>query len=214
MTRLVLVRHGETVWHAENRYAGVSDIELTQRGLAQAGQLARWAGTAELSEVWTSTLTRAQLTARACAEAIGTDLRVDARLRELDFGRGEGLTTAEMNERFPEALEAFRADPVSDHLPGGEDPTHAAERFVACLDDITRLHPDGRVLVVAHTTAIRLALCKLIGVPMSEYRRLFPMLRNCALTELRLHNGQCSVLEFNTPVEHVAVLHTQPGGPL
>jgi broad specificity phosphatase PhoE len=211
MTRLVLVRHGETVWHAENRYAGVSDIELTERGWTQAGQLARWAGAAELAAVWTSTLTRAQLTASACAEAVGVELRVDARLRELDFGHGEGLTAAEMNQRFPEALEAFRVNPVSDHLPGGEDPTRAAERFVGCLHDIVGRHPVGRVLVVAHTTAIRLALCKLIGVPMSEYRRVFPMLRNCALTEIELRDGQCSMLEFNTPVEHLAALHTHPG---
>jgi broad specificity phosphatase PhoE len=57
------------------------------------------------------------------------------------------------------------------------------------------------VLVVAHTTAIRLALCRLIGVPLSEYRRLFPFVRNCGLTELRLEDGQTSVLEFNTPIE-------------
>lgn len=201
MTYLVLVRHGETVWHAENRYAGVSDIALTTRGLEQAAQLAAWARTARLSAVWASTLSRAQLTAAACAEVTGTPLRIDERLRELDFGAGEGLTSAEMRDRFPDALDAFRADPVADHLPDGEDPVKAADRFTACLYDIVDQHPDGRVLVVAHTTAIRLALCRLIGVPLSEYRRLFPFVRNCGLTELRLEDGQTSVLEFNTPIE-------------
>lgn len=197
MTRLVLVRHGESVWHAENRYAGVSDIALTPRGVEQAHQLAAWARTAELSAVWASTLSRSQLTARACAEAVGMEMRIDERLRELDFGDAEGMTVGEMQERFPEALEAFRADPVSDHLPRGEDPVKAAHRFVECLQDIAREHPDGRVLVVAHTTAIRLALCRLIGVPLREYRRTFPFLRNCALTEIRLMDGQAAVLEYN-----------------
>ena len=147
--------------------------------------------------MWSSPLRRARRTAEACAA--GLSLEVDARLRELDFGDGEGLTSAEMTERFPDARAAFLADPVTHHLPGGEDPVAAAQRFTECLQEITEKHPDGRVLVVAHSSAIRLALCRLIGVPLTEYRRLFPALRNCALTELRLRAGRAALLQFNTP---------------
>jgi broad specificity phosphatase PhoE len=213
MTQLVLVRHGETEWHAENRYAGVSDISLTARGLEQAQQLAAWARTAGLAAVWTSTLTRAQLTATACADAIGAPLQVDGRLRELDFGYGEGLTSAEMHERFPEALQAFHADPITGHLPGGEDPTDAVRRFTGCLYDLADRHPDDRILVVAHTTAIRLALCELIGLPLRHYRRIFPSLRNCGLTEIRLTGGpdrEVALLEFNTSIERITAVQETP----
>lgn len=201
MTRLVLVRHGETVWHGENRYAGTTDVALTDRGWDQARQLADWARTAGLAAVWASTLSRATLTASLCAEAGGTELRIDPRLRELDFGDAEGLTSAEMTQRFPEALDAFRSDPVARHLPGGEHPADAAQRFTQCLHDIAADQPDGRVLVVAHTTAIRLTLCKILGIPLREYRRLFPFVRNCSLTEIELRDGQFSVIEFNTPLD-------------
>ncbi|GAA4520626.1 histidine phosphatase family protein [Nonomuraea sp. C10] len=199
---LVLVRHGETVWHAENRYAGISDVELTPRGHEQARQLAGWAAGAGLSAVWASTLSRAQITAGASAEAAGVRLRVDERLRELDFGQAEGLTAREMRERFPEARAAFEADPGANPLPGGEDPAAAADRFTAALRDIAAADPDGRVLVVAHTTAIRIALCRLVGVPLGEYRRLFPRLDNCALTELRLRDDapRAAILQYNTPI--------------
>ncbi|MET9069776.1 histidine phosphatase family protein [Streptosporangium sandarakinum] len=200
MTRLVLARHGETVWHAENRYAGVTDVELTPRGHEQAERLAAWSAAAGLAAVWTSTLSRARITAEASARAAGVEPRVDARLCELDFGRGEGLTSAEMHERFPEARAAFEADPAAHPLPGGEDPGRAAARFTAALGDIAAAHPGGRVLVVAHTTAIRLALCGLIGVPLGSYRRLFPRLDNCAVTELRLDGGQVAILQFNSPI--------------
>ena len=203
MTALVLVRHGQTVWHQDNRYAGSSDVALTAEGVEQAEQLAAWSRTAGLAEVWSSTLTRAKLTAQACADASGVPLVVDARLRELDFGAAEGMTASDMQSRFPQALQAFRDDPVLDHLPDGEDPVLAAERFTACLADVCRAHPDGRVLVVAHTTVIRLALCSLIGVPLKEYRRLFPAVRNCALTELLHVDGRTAVLEFNTPVQRL-----------
>ncbi|MEU4574556.1 histidine phosphatase family protein [Nonomuraea sp. ATR24] len=200
MTDLVLVRHGETVWHAENRYAGVSDVELTPRGHEQAERLARWARTAGLDAVWASDLSRARITAAGSAEAAAVALRVDERLRELDFGKGEGLTAEEMRERFPGARAAFEADPGANPLPGGERPGDAADRFTAALRDIAADRPGGRVLVVAHTTAIRIALCRLIGVPLGEYRRLFPRLDNCALTELRLRGEQVAILKYNSPI--------------
>lgn len=200
MTDLVLVRHGETVWHGENRYAGTSDVELTPRGHDQAAQLAGWAAGAGLGAVWASTLSRARITAEAAAAKAGLPVRTDARLRELDFGQGEGLTSAEMKARFPQARAAFEADPAEHPLPGGENPHEAATRFVTVLNEISVQHPEARVLVVAHTTAIRLALCHLIGVPLGEYRRLFPRLDNCALTELRLGHGQVAILQYNSPI--------------
>ena len=200
MTRLLLVRHGETVWHSENRYAGSSDIELTRRGRGQAEALAEWAASAGLSAVWSSPLDRARRTAAPCAAAADVPHTVDERLRELDFGAAEGLTAPDMEKVLPEALVAFRHDPVAHHLPGGEDPVDAARRFTACLDAICQAHPDGRVLVVAHTTAIRLALCQLLGLPLFNYRRIFPSIRNCGLTEIRCSDGNVSLLQFNAPL--------------
>ena len=97
MGNLVLVRHGQTVWHAENRYAGRSDVALTPRGVEQAAQLAVWAQTAGLAAVWSSTLSRARITAQACSEAAGLPLVVagpakdEALARELER-RGARVT--------------------------------------------------------------------------------------------------------------------------
>ncbi|MGD0862301.1 MAG: histidine phosphatase family protein [Candidatus Limnocylindrales bacterium] len=201
MTDLVLVRHGEMMWHGENRYAGVSEVELSPRGLRQAAQLATWASSAGLCAVWSSPLGRALGTATPCADLAGLRLQVDARLRELDFGAGEGRTPEEMRERFPAAFAAFCIDPVADHLPGGEDPVAAVERVVTCLHDIADVHPQGRVLVVSHSTVIRLALCQLLGAPLRDYRQLFPTVRNCALTEIRMTGRRPALLRFNVPLE-------------
>jgi probable phosphoglycerate mutase len=201
VTRFFLVRHAETDWHAENRYAGVSDVDLTARGLDQAQRLGVWAGAAGLVGIWTSDLSRARRTAAACAEATDAPLAVDVRLRELDFGAAEGLTRREIEQRFPGVAESFARDPVGHHLPGGEDPVQAARRFVECLREITTRHPDGPVLVVSHSTVLRLALCSLIGVPLSEYRRLFPSVGNCALTQIRLQRDEVALLQFNAPID-------------
>jgi broad specificity phosphatase PhoE len=199
--RVVLVRHGETVWHADNRFAGSSDVVLTPRGHRQAELLAAWAAGAGLSALWCSPLARARDTAAAVARATGLELHVDPRLRELDFGRAEGHTPAEMERLWPDRVAAWRADPVAGHLPGGEDPRAAADRGVACLHDLAVAQPGGRVLAVAHNTLLRLVLCRLLGLPLRDYRRRFPSMRNCALTELRLDGEVVSLLQFNVPVD-------------
>lgn len=198
--RVVLARHGESVWHADNRYAGVSDIELTQRGHDQADALAGWAATAGLDGVWSSPQRRARDTAEPAAKVNGLPVEVDARLRELDFGVAEGLTRSEMSSRFPEDLDAFRVDPVTHHFPGGEHPRGAAERYLDVLGELRQRHPEGKVLVVAHSTAIRLALCALLGMPLNRYRTVFPLLVNCALTEVVLDRDVAAILSLNVPV--------------
>lgn len=199
MTDIVLARHGETIWHADNRYAGSSDVPLTDRGVAQAHRLAAWAPSADLAGVWASDLSRARHTAEVSSGACGLPLRIDARLREVDFGRAEGLAPDQIEEAMPGAMGAFERDPVGHHLPGGEDPAAAAVRGIACLEHIEAAHPDQRVLVVAHGTLMRLMLCSLLGMTLSDYRRLLPVVRNGELCEIRLHGGRAALLSWNAP---------------
>lgn len=200
MSRLVLVRHAESTSQLEHRYTGSSDVGLTSRGREQAELLGRWAKPAGLDGVWSSPLQRALDTARPASEGTGLKLRVDPRLRELDFGAAEGRTLEELERGFKQQVDAFRSAPVDHHLPDGEDPRDAARRGLECLEEIDRIHYDGRVLVVLHNTLLRLALCHILGIPLNEYRRLFPVVRNCALTEVRLRGGRASLLQFNAPI--------------
>jgi len=189
------------VWHAENRYTGASDIALTPRGREQAETLATWAATAGLAACWSSNLSRAVETLAPAAAAAGLKPRRDDRLREIEFGEGEGLTGEEMRERFPERRAAFEIDPAGSHLPGGEDPVDAVERASDCLDEIAADHTEGRILVVWHSTLMRLVLCDWLGIPLSEYRRKFPSVRNVGITEIRVNEGHRSLLQYNTPIE-------------
>lgn len=201
MTYVTLTRHGETEWHAENRYAGSSDVAMTDKGRAQAWLLGQWAARAGLDAIYSSDLSRARETAQPAVDATGLPLRIDTRLRELDFGAGEGLTIAEMGERFPDALTAFREDPAASPLPDGERPAAAATRGLAALREMCTAFPHGRVLVVGHGTLLRLMLCELFGLPLGDYRRIFPVVRNCGLTELAFRDGTASLLQYNAPTE-------------
>lgn len=201
MTILHLVRHGETAWHEGNRYAGSTDVPLDERGAAQALELAAWARGAGLTALVSSDQVRARDTAARVAETTGLELRVDHRLRERAFGVAEGRSPEEQAALDPAARAAFDAAPSSSPMAGGEPGEDVARRAVAGLDDVvSAAGPDGVALVVAHGTLIRLALCAYLGLDLDAYRRVFPVVRNGALTTLRFDAGQVGLVAFNAPV--------------
>ncbi|MEU6917325.1 histidine phosphatase family protein [Streptomyces olindensis] len=201
-TTLLLARHGQTVWHAENRYAGISDIALTDTGRAQAEALGRWAAARPVDAIWTSPLSRAVATAEPACRSLGLTPQREPGLRECDFGVVEGRTLAEFETEDPEWAAAYRADPVAHSFPGAEDPTAAAARGVRALRGIAAAHSGGRVLVVAHNTLLRLVLCTLLSIPAREYRRVLPRLRNAAISELRMNpDGSAALLSLNVPCD-------------
>ena len=200
-TTLLLARHGQTVWHAENRYAGISDVPLTETGHAQAEALGRWIAAHPVDAVVTSPLSRAVATAEPACRALGITPAREPDRRECDFGVVEGRTLAEFAAENPEAAEAFRADPVAHPFPGAEDPKAAAERGAAALRRVAAAHEGERVLVGAHNTLLRLVLCRLLSIPFGDYRRVFPRLRNAAVTELRSTLDHVGLISLNVPCD-------------
>jgi probable phosphoglycerate mutase len=185
-TYLTLVRHGRTVWHAENRYAGVSDVPLDETGRAQAVALAGWASHQHFDVLVCSPVPRAVATAAPVAAALGLEPEMVAGLREVDFGIAEGRTLAELRVSHPDAAEAFVADPVAHPFPGAEPPAAAAERAVGALRAIAERHRGRSVMVIAHNTLMRLALCAWLGIPLARYRAVLPRLENATATRLRV----------------------------
>ena len=203
MTELLLVRHAETIWHRENRYAGRTDVALTDLGSEQAERLGRWAADAAIDAVWTSPLGRCRLTAAPAVALTHCPEHVDDRLIELDFGPLEGKTKSEAHALFAEAMRAYLHDPVANHFPGGEPPEVAADRALSCLWDIAAAYPKQRVMVVGHSTLTRLALCRALGIELSHYRKRFPVLLNCAVTQFRLRDGEASLVALNLPLPYL-----------
>jgi broad specificity phosphatase PhoE len=199
--RLLLVRHGETVWHAENRYAGTSDVELTPRGIQQARDLGRWVMGESVDAITTSPLRRARETAEPAARALGLEPRVREGLREMDFGWAEGRTRAELSTEDPEAVRKFLADAEAGAPPDSEPPAEVARRVVGALLELALEYEGGTVLVVAHNTALRVALCSLLGIPLGRYRLVLPRLENAAVTGIDLsgRSGQAALRFLNVP---------------
>jgi broad specificity phosphatase PhoE len=153
MTEILLARHGETDWNLKGRVQGHTDTPLNATGLEQARALADRLAQEPLLAVYTSDLVRARDTAAIVAELHGLEVILVPDLREKNFGSWEGLTGAEILERFPDAVRGRWGD--------GESTEEVAERAIAAIDRIQAHDLAGPVLVVSHGGPLRAILGRL-----------------------------------------------------
>jgi len=172
MTRLYLVRHGETEWNHSLRYQGHRDIPLSERGRVQARKIARRLSTEKLDAAYASDLSRALETAKTIAEPHRLDVKIMPELRETNFGDWEGLTYAEIDSRFHEVMKGWRTNPRETRIPGGESLGDMAERCWLGLNKIIEDNPDRNVLVTAHGGIIRIAVATVLGMNLNDYWKI------------------------------------------
>ncbi|MFI6410942.1 bifunctional RNase H/acid phosphatase [Streptomyces sp. NPDC050585] len=163
----VLLRHGETALTPEKRFSGSggSDPELSAAGRRQADAVAAaLAARGTVQEIVSSPLLRCRQTALTVAERLGLDVRIDDGLREADFGAWEGLTFAEVQERYPDDLNAWLASPKAAPT-GGESFAAVSRRVAAARDRLTERHAGRTVLLVTHVTPIKTLVRLALGAP-------------------------------------------------
>ena len=155
-TRVLLLRHGQSTWNAEGRWQGWADPPLTELGEKQATQAVTALSEFSFSVIVTSDLRRAQRTSDILAEALRiATIRTDPGLRERSMGDWTGLTTSEIEKRWPDATKG-RNIGVEALPPGGEAPGHFPERVKAALLRLATDFPGQRVLGVAHGAVIQM----------------------------------------------------------
>ena len=174
-TRLILVRHGETAFTQQGRYSGRGDVPLSDEGQAQAMAAAgRVAGISrDVAAVVSSPLSRCMRTAELIsAEVGGATVTVLPDLIECDFGAWEGLTFAEVRERWPDEMAAWLAS-TSVAPPGGESFQAVAKRVRAAMATLRSSYPASVVVVVSHVSPIKLILRDALAAGDAFLHRLF-----------------------------------------
>lgn len=169
-TRVHLVRHGATVLSAEDRFAGATDVELSDEGRRQVACLGERLACETIAHVYASPLRRTIDTATAIATPLGLVPTPNAALREIDHGRWEGLTREEVARRHPDEAAAWETDPFTFAPQGGESGVQVMARALPALREIVEHHVGHTIVVVSHKATIRLVLCALLGIDARGYR--------------------------------------------
>jgi broad specificity phosphatase PhoE len=182
--RLLLIRHGETDWNVTLQYQGHADLPLNDHGRMQASALAERLRALRPAAVYSSDLPRAVQTAEPIAAACRLELQRERDLREIDVGRWQGLTPAELRQRFPAHMAAYAADPAGTVRLGGESYAQLQVRALRCLGAIEQQHrQDETVVIVSHGGTLRTMICAVIGLELRAFGRLW--LDNGSISELR-----------------------------
>lgn len=168
--RILLARHGETPWNAEGRYQGQIDIPLSPVGQSQARALGERLRDVSITHAIASPLSRARDTARfALGDARADMLTLDPDFREIAHGEWEGLLASEINDKDQIRLRAWRDEPDTVMMPGGESLRLVLERSWRGLVRATERLGDGdTLLLVAHDAVNRVILCRILGLPLSR----------------------------------------------
>jgi len=170
-TRLLVIRHGETVSNQAGRFQGQADSPLSPAGTAQSEALAARLARAGLAAIYSSDLGRAMHTAQLIAAAAGLSLQIDARLRERHLGVFQGLTADEAASQHPDANAAFRRGDPDFVLPQGESMRQSLLRFCACCDELALHHAGSTIALVTHGGVMSTFLRHVLGLPLDAPRR-------------------------------------------
>lgn len=169
-TRIYLVRHGTTVLTAEDRFAGATDVELSETGREQARRLGVRLAGEEITAIYASPLGRTMETAQIVAGERRMDVQEREGLREISHGRWEQMTRREVEAAFPEEAASWEKDPYTFAPVGGESGLAVTARALPVLMEIVRTHPGEKVLIVSHKATIRLLLSSVLGFDPRRYR--------------------------------------------
>jgi broad specificity phosphatase PhoE len=186
VTRMLLVRHGETDGNAEGRSQGRRDVPLNERGRAQAASVGNLVASMSPVAVYSSTASRARETATAIAVRLDLEVLADERLVEVDHGLLDGLTGEQMREQYGDFVRRWREeDPTDIPIPGGESLGEAQRRMLAAIDGIRGMHGGETVAVVSHNLALHTLICHALGVPLRAWHTFRIDLASLSAVEVR-----------------------------
>lgn len=168
MTRIILIRHGETVWNNKLKYQGHTDIELSDNGKKQGEKVALFLAKYSIDAIYASDLKRAHATAEFIASYHNLNVGLLPEFREMNFGVWEGLTFNEIQEKYSELAQTWISEPENIIIPKGENFSQVKERSYNAILNLVERHPEQTIVVVSHGATIRSILCAVLGISLNR----------------------------------------------
>jgi alpha-ribazole phosphatase/probable phosphoglycerate mutase len=172
MTRIFLIRHGETEGAESRRYKGHMDVPLSENGIEQIKRVADYIADNLLTVVYCSDLSRALKSAEIIAEPHGIKPVIVEALKERSFGVWEGMSFDEIKGKWPDAFNAWAENPLKFSPMGGESTIDVRNRVIKAFEEIMKNHNGQNIAIVSHGGVIRVLLCEILGMPLENIFRI------------------------------------------
>jgi broad specificity phosphatase PhoE len=188
MTNLIIVRHGHTALNDGDRFRGITDTPLSDRGLEEASLAAKAiASQWKISAVYSSSVARARMTAEAIGAPFGLKPIEDAGILDMDWGKWTGHTFDDCREHYPEDYRICFEHASAFRAPGGSSFEEVKERSMAAVEAIADRHNGESVVIVTHTVNVRLILIGFLGMSTEFFWRIRQ--GTCAINVLERDEG-------------------------
>ncbi|GAC1694993.1 MAG: alpha-ribazole phosphatase [Ktedonobacteraceae bacterium] len=195
MTRLLLVRHGQTELSHNDAFCGTTEAPLTVIGRDQAQQLAKRLSHEHIDALYCSPQGRAYETAKPIASMLGLEIQTRKSLREMNFGLWEGRVQAEVAVESPQEMAAWDRGSWMVQLPEGETQQAVLARVVPCIVELLTVHSGQTILLVSHRTTLRLLIGHILNLSLPNSREL--SLDPASLSKLLVIGDQVQLVLFN-----------------
>ncbi|ORT99954.1 Phosphoglycerate mutase [Anaerovibrio sp. JC8] len=205
VTRIVLVRHGQTDYNIYDRFQGALDIPLNATGLDQADKLAASIKDVPIDVFISSPLERAYVTTEKCAQAKGMTISyTDPRLKEIDYGKWAGEYKKVISENDPAAYRKWDKQPWTMKLPEGESLQELQERYRAAVDDAVSRYPGKTIFIGAHSKGIKALICSVLDIGLEHYPQITQ--NNTCINVLEYKKGKWKLVLLNSTI-HLGTLY-------
>ena len=208
MTRIIMIRHGQSIANEKHLFAGHSDFDLTDLGRKQASLAAEYLKKNEpsISAIYASDLKRAFNTALPIGEALGITVIPDTQLREIFAGQWEALSFEYIAENYVEAFGVWKNDYSNACPVDGESTADVYRRIIPYVLSVAEKHPDSTVVLATHATVVRAVEAWAQGYSAEESGKV-SFCQNAALNIYRIENGKAEV-ERSCILDHLGDLVT------
>ncbi len=196
MTKILLVRHGQSEANNLEVFAGNYDIELTELGVKQAECVADFiAKNYKVDKVYASDLIRAFKTAKCIADKFGLEVTAEKNFREIAAGKWEAVKFDDISAEYPEDWHVWRNDNGNSRCTGGESVKELAKRVTVALERVA-IENEGKTIVIGtHATPVRAAKCVFDGYTFDEMNDI-PWASNASVSEFIYDNGVFTVESY------------------
>lgn len=170
MTHFIFVRHGQTDWNRENRFRGLVDLPLNEKGIEQAQRAATRLQNSAIAAVYASPLARTMKTAEIIAVPHGLVAQSRAELLDFNYGEWQGKLASQVDS---EQYALWRTEPERARIPGGDTLASVRSRVMSLVDALSAEYGEATVVLVSHDLIGKILLCGLIGVDNNGIQRFF-----------------------------------------
>ena len=186
MTRIILIRHGETEWNKEQIFRGRTDIKLNKNGIKQAEYIGKRLADIKIDAIYSSPLSRAKDTADSIAKHHKSlKTIVSKKLNDMNFGKWEGLSIKAVKANYPGLYKLWKANPGAVNFPGGCNLKRIEDNLSSLLKNTTRLHQGKMVVFVSHRVPLKVLILLSLDVVLKQFWKI------------RIDNASISLLEYD-----------------